>query len=106
MQHISVNDLHQQLESEQAAPVLIDVREPWEFERCHIAGSQLIPMRKIPETVDKLNPDQQTVVICHTGMRSHQVCLFLEHSGFSQVLNLTGGVHAWARQIDNTMETY
>lgn len=105
MQHISATDLHQLMTS-QGTPALIDVREPWEFSICHIQGSTLIPMRQIPEAIQQLDPDEKTVVICHTGMRSQQVCIFLEHSGFSDVINLTGGVHAWATQVDRSMATY
>lgn len=105
MQHISAIDLNQLISSDQT-PALIDVREPWEFSICHITGSTLIPMRQIPEAMHQLDPDEKTVVICHTGMRSQQVCIFLEHSGFTNVINLTGGVHAWATQVDQSMATY
>lgn len=105
MQHISAIELNQLITNNEA-PALIDVREPWEFTVCHIAGSQLIPMRQIPEAMQQLDPDEKTVVICHTGMRSQQVCIFLEHSGFTNVINLTGGVHAWATQVDKSMATY
>ena len=87
-------------------PVLLDVREPWEFDICRLDGSQLIPMRQIPASLGKLDTDQPVVVICHHGIRSQQVALYLEHQGFSQVYNLRGGVDGWAHDVDPAMATY
>lgn len=87
-------------------PVLLDVRESWEFQTCHIAGSVLMPMNSIPDRLDELKPEQAVVCICHHGIRSLQVARFLEHHGFSDVINLTGGVDAWANEVDTTMPTY
>lgn len=87
-------------------PVLLDVRETWEFEKCHIAGSKLVPMRTIPARIDELDRDAATVVICHHGARSFQVAMFLAQQGFGALHNLTGGVDAWARQVDPAMPTY
>lgn len=87
-------------------PLLLDVREPWEFDICHIEGSQLIPMNQIPAHVEKLDRNQETIVICHHGIRSRMVARFLEQSQFSDVINLTGGVAAWAQQVDRDMPTY
>jgi rhodanese-related sulfurtransferase len=87
-------------------PLLLDVREPWEFSICRIEGSQSIPMRQIPATAAQLDPDRETVVICHHGIRSYQVARYLEQRGFSRVINLEGGVAAWARDQDPTMPVY
>lgn len=87
-------------------PVLLDVREPWEFDTCHIPGSQLMPMSSVPAQQEALNPEQPVVCICHHGARSMQVAAFLERAGFSRVINLTGGVHGWALQVDPGMPTY
>lgn len=78
-------------------PLLLDVREPWEFERCSIQGSLLIPMRDIPARCAELEATRETVVICQHGIRSRQVALFLERYGFSQLHNLEGGIEAWRR---------
>jgi rhodanese-related sulfurtransferase len=104
--HINVLELKQRLENGNCSLQLLDVRQPWEFSICHIDGSQLIPMHEIPSRLEQIDPEQELVVICHTGMRSQQVCLYLRHAGFENVLNLTGGVHAWATQVDPTMATY
>lgn len=87
-------------------PLLLDVREPWEFQTCHIEGATLIPMNAIPARHYELDRDAPVVCICHHGARSMQVAAFLERNGFTQVTNLTGGVHAWAQQVDSTMPTY
>lgn len=89
-----------------ADPVLLDVREPWEFETCHLAGAKLMPMRSVPASVDQLDRDAEIVVICHHGGRSFQVAMFLEQQGFRHLYNLNGGVEGWARQVDPAMPRY
>ena len=87
-------------------PVLLDVREPGEHATCHINGVRLIPMNTIPARLAELDPSLPVVCICHHGGRSMQVAHFLEGKGFTNVTNLTGGVHAWATQVDTSMPTY
>lgn len=87
-------------------PVLIDVREPWEFDVCRINGARPMPMRSVPARFPELKRDAETVVICHHGARSYQVCLFLEHQGFSRLYNLYGGMAAWSRDADPSTPTY
>ena len=102
MQHISPTDLNTWLQdSSRAAPQLLDVREPWEVALCQIGGSQNIPMNHI-----RLDPDATYVVICHHGVRSYQVAGFLERQGFENMINLDGGVAAWAEQVDLSMAKY
>ena len=99
-------DLKQFLAESETTPLLLDVREPWEFDKCRIEGSLLIPMRQVPTALEELEPDQATVVICHHGIRSRQVCFYLEQQGFSNVINLEGGVEAWAQDVDPDMPRY
>lgn len=107
MQSLSVSELAAWLaDSTRPAPLLVDVREPWEYEICHIKMAVLIPMQTIPARLNELALNQPIVCICHHGMRSMQVATFLERKGFSQTINLTGGMHAWAQQIDGDMPTY
>ena len=87
-------------------PLLLDVREPWEFERCHLEGAELLPMASIPSRYGQIDPERQVVVICHHGVRSFHVARFLEHNGFTNVINLTGGVDAWAKEVDPKMAVY
>jgi rhodanese-related sulfurtransferase len=87
-------------------PVLLDVREKWEVETCQIPGSLHIPMNTIPARIDDLDENAEIVCICHHGARSMQVAAFLERNGFGKMTNLTGGIHAWALQVDGTMAKY
>ena len=107
MQHLTVEELAVWLaDGSRPQPVLLDVREAWEYETCHLPGSLLIPMSSIPSRQEELDPEQAIVCICHHDARSMQVGVFLERAGFEQVVNLTGGIHAWAMQIDSNMPTY
>lgn len=87
-------------------PFLLDVRESWEFGLCRIEGAELAPLQTLPARLATLNPDRDIVVICHHGVRSYHAARFLEHNGFPRVINLTGGVDAWARDVDPSMPTY
>lgn len=89
-----------------AKPILLDVREPNEYAYCHIAGAVLMPMQSVPAQMNELDEEAEIVCICHHGMRSMQVARFLEQHGYTNVLNLTGGVHAWAQQVDPDMPVY
>lgn len=88
------------------APLLLDVREHWEYALCALPGSVHVPMREIPARLNELDPSRPIVCVCHHGVRSLQVAMFLEHRGFDAVFNLTGGIDAWARQVDPAMPTY
>jgi rhodanese-related sulfurtransferase len=87
-------------------PVLLDVREPWEFQTARIEGSQHIPMRELPARVAEIDAGREVVAICHHGGRSMQVAMFLEKNGFSKVHNLQGGVDAWSRSVDPAVPIY
>ena len=87
-------------------PVLLDVREPWEFALCSLPGSQHIPMHLIPQRLAELNPDDEMIVICHHGGRSMQAAMFLERQGYSTLFNLMGGVDAWANEVDPKLPRY
>ncbi len=106
MQQLSVRQLKAHLDAASEAPQLLDVREAWEVRLCVLAGSLHIPMNQIPGRLEELDRARQTIVICHHGVRSHRVAHFLEHQGFANVCNLSGGIDAWAREIDQTLATY
>jgi len=91
---------------ERARPVLLDVREEWEFSHCHIADSVHVPMNVIPAHLSEWEGDAPIVAICHHGARSFQVALYLEQNGFRQVFNLSGGLDAWAKTVDPAMPIY
>ena len=88
------------------APLMLDVREPWEWDTARIAGATLIPMREVPARIGELDRSREVVAICHHGGRSQQVATFLEKNGFSKVHNLAGGVDAWSRTVDPTVPVY
>ena len=107
MEHISAAELAVWLaDPTRARPLLLDVREPWEYETCRIVDSVLMPMASIPARQEELDPETPIVCICHHGARSMQVGAFLERAGFANVTNLTGGIHGWAMQVDGSMPTY
>ena len=93
-------------DADRAKPLLLDVREPWESNVCRIEGSFFAPMQTIPQRLNEWETARDTVCICHYGGRSMHVAMFLERHGFASVFNLTGGVDAWARQVDPAMPTY
>jgi rhodanese-related sulfurtransferase len=88
------------------APILLDVREPWEYQLAKIPGSENLPMGQIPASVEALDQTRSTVVICHHGMRSLQVVAFLQRHGFTNLHNLQGGIDAWSREIDPRVAVY
>lgn len=110
MQQISVSELAEWLaasrRNERTQPVMVDVREPWEHEICRIEGAITLPMAAVPPRLQELDPDAETVVICHHGVRSFQVALFLERNGFSSVHNLAGGIDAWSHEVEPAMPKY
>ncbi len=85
---------------------LIDVREPNEYELCHIEGSRLVPLGQIPNRIHEFNPDDEYVFYCHIGERSGLVVNFLRQRGFRRVRNLKGGIDEWAAEIDRSMPRY
>lgn len=107
MKNLSVQELAAWLADEgREKPLLLDVREPWEYARCRIDGSEFVPMQAIAQQMSTFAPERDVVCICHHGGRSMHVAMFLERQGFASVFNLTGGVDAWARQVDMAMPTY
>ncbi|MEO8837490.1 MAG: rhodanese-like domain-containing protein [Herbaspirillum sp.] len=110
MQHISVEQLDSWLvDSARPAPLLLDVREAWEFNLCHLDDARSMPMNSVPQHLAELQAASATteiVCICHHGMRSLQVAEFLEQQGCSGMANLNGGIDAWAQQIDPEMARY
>jgi adenylyltransferase/sulfurtransferase len=86
--------------------VLVDVRQPWEYELCHIPGSRLIPLDELPDRLGEIGGAAEVVTICHTGRRSLQAAQFLVASGVARARSLKGGVDAWAVNVDPTMARY
>ena len=89
------------------APLLLDVREPWEVATASIAGALNIPMGEITSRAHtELDPDQPIIVLCHHGARSLSVTMWLRNQGFEHAQSLAGGIDHWSRAIDPTIPTY
>ena len=93
-------------DAQREPPLVIDVREPWEFEHCRIENSRLLPFAALLRSIGELPRDRDIVLVCHHGVRSFQAAAWLERAGFPRVHNLRGGVAAWAEQVDRTMNRY
>jgi rhodanese-related sulfurtransferase len=86
---------------------LIDVREPWEYQTAHIDGSLLMPMGDVPSRAyQELDPDERLVVMCHAGVRSMNVTVWLRNQGFENVQSMRGGIDAWSREVDPKVPRY
>jgi len=86
--------------------VLIDVREPHEFQTCGIPGSTLIPLGEIPKRMNELDSASEIVVHCRSGQRSARAVEFLMKAGFQKIYNLKGGILAWSDQVDPSVPKY
>ena len=86
--------------------LLIDVREPWEYETCRIEGAQLIPMRTIPANLQQLDVDQDVICYCHRGQRSLDVAAWLRGQGIESAQSLAGGIDRWSLEIDPAVPRY
>ena len=103
---ISVDQLKQLLASDHP-PLLLDVREPWEYETAHIEGSTNIPMGDIPARAHQaFDEDQPIAVLCHHGARSLSVTSWLRDQGFAKAQSVAGGIDLWSRVIDPKVPTY
>ncbi len=95
-------------------PVVLDVREPWEIQTASVQpdGFSLlcIPMREVPARLaqlqEELPADQPIACLCHHGMRSLQVANYLAQNGYTEVVNVQGGIAAWSEQRDASVPTY
>jgi rhodanese-related sulfurtransferase len=103
-ENIKPHALKSRLDAEER-PVLLDVREPWEFALASIEGSELIPLSQLEARFTELDPDAETVVICHHGNRSSYVTVALRRAGFEKVLNLEGGLDAYS-SVDESVPRY
>jgi|FLYN01.1.fsa_nt_gi rhodanese-related sulfurtransferase len=93
---IDARTLKQRLTSDAEQPVLLDVREPYEYAEGVIPGAVFIPMNDIPARIDELDRDAEIVVYCAHGVRSWQVAAYLLYNGFTNVKSLADGFAAWA----------
>lgn len=87
--------------------MLLDVREPWEWEKAHIEGAKHMPMGEVPARAhQELDPEEYVIVFCHHGMRSLSVTNWLRQQGFEKVQSMRGGIDGWARTVDPKIPIY
>lgn len=107
MNAYQISPLEVKEKREEGAPfILLDVREPWEYQTAHISGSVLIPLGQLQSRTSELDPDKEIVTICHHGVRSQTALAFLVRAGFKNVKNLTGGIDAYSLTADPTVPRY
>jgi rhodanese-related sulfurtransferase len=86
---------------------IVDVREPWEFAKTSIEGSLLMPMGEVPSRANQeLDPDERLLVLCHHGVRSMNVTVWMRNQGFEQAQSVRGGIDAWSREVDPQLPRY
>lgn len=98
------------LQAQDAPAVVLDVREPGELRQASVQpqGFELltIPMNAVPARLAELDPDRPVAVLCHHGVRSQHIAMFLERNGFSRVANIAGGIEAWSLERDRDVPRY
>ena len=102
---LTVTELKRELDRNPAL-LLLDVREPREWDLCRLPGAKLIPLGDLPSRIDELDRAVPIVAYCHTGIRSAHAVQLLRQSGFTNVRNLTGGIHAWSLEVDPNVPKY
>lgn len=107
---ISVEDLARHLAGSGQDLQLIDVREPQELELARLQGFENLPLSQFSEWSGqihtRLHPDKETLVLCHHGMRSAQMCQWLASQGFTKVKNIIGGIDAYSLVVDSSIPRY
>jgi len=103
---ITVEQLNAKLDAGET-PRIIDVREPSEYSIARIPHAELKPLGQILQWAQELgNLEQEIILHCHHGMRSHRAAEFLAANGFTNVYNLSGGIDAWSTRIDPSVSRY
>jgi adenylyltransferase/sulfurtransferase len=103
--NLSAEEIKREMESGNPI-VILDVREPWEYQTAKIEGSILIPLGQLEKRKEELNPDAKIVCLCHMGVRSFKAMKYLQSCGFKHVRNLAGGIDAWSIKVDPSVPRY
>lgn len=110
MNQITVEELAKRLSSSDSSVQLVDVREPQEVRTANIEGFINFPLSQFAEWESdiqtRLEPDKETLVLCHHGVRSAQMCQWLTSQGFTNVKNITGGIDAYSILVDPSVPQY
>jgi len=98
------------LQAQEERPLVLDVREPWELQVASLAPGDFdlvaIPMNQVPARLADLPQDRPVACLCHHGMRSQRVALFLAQQGYTDVANIAGGIAAWSQERDPAVPQY
>ncbi|HEX7891044.1 MAG TPA: rhodanese-like domain-containing protein [Ramlibacter sp.] len=98
------------VQAQDGRPLVLDVREPWELQVASVAPGDFdllaIPMNQVPARMGELPQSRAIACLCHHGVRSHRVALFLAQQGYADVANIAGGIEAWARERDPSVPQY
>lgn len=106
VQQISALQAAERVRAGGQSVVLLDCREPEELSISRIDGAAHVAMGDLPSRLPHLDPDAETIVFCHHGVRSMSVARFLMEQGFAQVYSLAGGIDAWSREVDSSVPRY
>ena len=94
----------------QGQPLILDVRETWECQLASVAPDgceiMIMPMQTVPARLNELDKNRPIACLCHHGGRSMQVAAFLEHHGYANIVNISGGIHAWSSEVDPSIPVY
>ncbi len=104
MRQVSVEEARELLGSP-TPPLLVDCREPWEHDLCHLPGDVLLPLGEVVERADELERGRPVLVYCHAGIRSINAAVLLEREGF-ETMSMRGGIEAWSQRIDPSVPRY
>lgn len=103
-------DWNHWLQAQEARPVVLDVREPWELQTASVRPEAFdlvaIPMNEVPARLAELPQDRPIACLCHHGARSQRVAMFLAQQGYADVANIAGGIDAWSRELDPGVPRY
>lgn len=104
VEQINVEELKEVLNDASDSSIVIDVREPSEYEEGHIPGIPLLPMRQIPELIEDIDKDKSYIFVCRSGNRSHHTALYFKDHGIENVKNFAGGMLAWDSEVATGLE--
>ena len=102
---ITVQELKSRMDNGSELQIL-DVREPFEVAIASIEGTLKIPMNSVPERINELDPEKELIIHCKSGVRSAKVCDYLSENNFNKLINVKGGIKAWAKEIDPSVSIY
>lgn len=105
VEHLSPSEVAARL-AQPEPPIVIDVRERWEYDIAHLEPSELIPLSTLPERVHTLDPARAYALLCHHGMRSEMAANWLAQHGFTRLINIDGGIDAWSVEVDASLPRY